>query len=172
MYPALESTASAYLNDMSHKAPTFAASFKESLNFTHGTLGVDGCKQAAESRRIIGLCVSRSLNKKPRIQAPPLTTKQVEFMEQFVGSNFDVVDRCFVGHCLLCVYTRSRWEDLQHACEPKVDFANNDGYYELSSLVTKTSTNVAKKTTFFTYGSSSSRHNYLSLARAVFVIEK
>ena len=148
VYPVLESTAYAYLNDMAHKAPTFAASFKESLNFMHGALGVDGCKQSAESRRIIGLCVSRALNKKPRIQAPPLTTKQVEFMEHFVGSEFDLVDRCFVGHCLLCVYTRSRWEDLQHACEPKVDFVDNDGYYELSSLVTKTSANVAKKTTF------------------------
>jgi hypothetical protein len=69
-------------------------------------------------------------------------------MEEFVCSNHDPADRCFIGHCLLCLYTRSRWEDLQHACEPKPDYVDGEGYFELSSLVTKTSTTVAKKTTF------------------------
>ena len=147
-YPVLESTAYMYLNDMSHKSASFASSFKESLNFMHGTLGIDGCKQAAESRRIVGICMNRALNKRPRVQAPPLTVYQVSFMEEFVCSNADKVDRCFVGHCLLCVYTRARWNDLQHACEPNVDFEQNEGFFELSSLITKTSTGVAKKTTF------------------------
>ena len=148
VYPVLEANAYLYLNEMAHKSPSFASSFKESLNFMHDTLGIDGCKQAAESRRIVGICMSRSLLKKPRVQAPPLTTRQVSFMEEFVCSDADPIDRLFIGHCLLCVYTRSRWDDLQHACEPKVDFQDNDGYFELSSLVIKTSTNVAKKTTF------------------------
>jgi hypothetical protein len=147
-YPVLEATAYAYLSEVSFKSPSFASSFKESLNFMHGTLGIDGCKQSAESRRLNGICINRSLMKRPRVQAPPLTTRQVSFMEEFVCSDGDMNDRCFVGHCLLCVYTRSRWDDLQHACEPKLDFTDNEGYFELSSLVTKTSTNVAKKTTF------------------------
>ena len=147
-YPVIEATAYKYLNEMSFKSPSFASSFKESLDFMRGTLGIDGCKLAAESRRLNGICINRSLTKRPRVQAPPLTTKQVSFMGEFVCSDADMNDRCFVGHCLLCVYTRSRWDDLQHACEPKLDFSDNEGYFELSSLVTKTSTNVAKKTSF------------------------
>ena len=121
VYPVLESNAYAYLQDMRHRPPSFAAGFKEALNFMHGTLGIDGCKLAAESRRLIGYCMNQALNKRPRVQAPPLTCKQISYMEQFVCSDADPIDRVFIGHCLLCTYTRSRWEDLQHACEPKLD---------------------------------------------------
>jgi hypothetical protein len=147
--PVTEANVYAFLRDMVNKPPSFSSSFKEALGFMHGTIGVDGCKEAYDSKRVSGFCSNMALTKRPRVQAPPLTVDQVKYLEEFVCGDGNPTDRAFAGHCLLCIYTRSRWSDLQHAGKPIFDEGpNHDGYFQLHSLLTKTSNTVLKKTTF------------------------
>ena len=150
-YPIQESQVYQYLNEHSGVSPSFASSLKEALNFSQGTLGLDGSKKASESPRISGLCRKRILERRPLEQAQVLTVKQVKQLESFLeNDNKDRLDRCFIGHCLFCLFARARWSDSMFIKRFHLDIQDEtqNGFVQGDTLVSKTSTTVAKKRRF------------------------
>lgn len=112
--PITESIVWIYLKDLkaAHAAPTKAASFIESLRFSHYVLGLDGCEKVLPSARIRGLATQIYSGKRPWRPADPLTVGQVLALHNFMADDKnDLTDRICVGHFLHLLYSRSRWSD-------------------------------------------------------------
>ena len=129
-----------------------AMGFKEALNFLQSTLEADGVSETTCSPRIVGLCHSMALTKKPLKQARVLTVRQVVLLESIVMSEgMFLPDRVFAGHTLACIHGRLRWSDSQRLLNLEFDVPEShpqEGFLNAVSLDTKTATTVQKKTTF------------------------
>lgn len=102
---------------------TRASSFRSALAFCKGTLELEGVDEALKSARISGSAHRSFLTKRILRQRDALTVHQVNILERLVcEQSFQIQDRIFAGHCLVCIYGRLRFGDsqgIQH--EPTVE---------------------------------------------------
>ena len=149
VYPIEESSVYQYMYLKASTSPSFAMNLKEALNFAHGTLGVDGAKEAACSARVAGFCRKRVLDRRPVKQAQVLTVRQVIQLENAMSLPIDELDKCFIGHCLFCLYARARWSDALYFKSICIDDNEHGaGYVQCDALISKTSSTLAKKKRF------------------------
>ena len=149
VYPIEEASVYQYMYSKAATSPSFAMNLKEALNFAHGTLGIDGAREAACSARVAGFCRKRVLDRRPVKQAQVLTVKQVTQLENAMNLDIDDLDKCFIGHCLFCIYSRARWSDALYFKSIFVDDnEHGSGYVQCDTLVSKTSSTLSKKRRF------------------------
>ena len=151
--PVKESVVYTFLYDVQWSGPTAPMSFKQSLNFAHGVLGIDGSLEAANSSRIAGFCKRTFTQKKPLKQARTLTVAQIEALEdlvvQYPSNEADPIDVVFAGHVLFVLYCRSRWTDSLYVSRLELDLDEaGNGFIQADTLISKTSTTLQKKTRF------------------------
>ena len=127
-------------------AATSAQAFRESLNFAHGLIGLDGACESAESERVKGRCHRQWLKKRPLQQAESVTVDDLGGLDECLhDEEATLPDRMFSGHCLATSYLRALWEDSQWISQITLDLpedAEGEGYLQADTLETKTSTSA------------------------------
>ena len=156
-FPLEEKIVFQYMEDLLYEGapPTRAQTFKESLNFAHGFVGLQGVRDVLTSRRIQGSALSSLARKSEPKKRSPLTKAELVLLEQFVvrGSDEDPGrdaswrDRCMAGFALFCVYCRLRVGDASRIhSEPKLDVSDlGIGYIECGMIEHKTSFRVKSR---------------------------
>ena len=148
-FPVQEVHVYSFLYDCCWQAPSFGNSFKESLNFLGGVVGMDGALQSAASPRVVGMCSRVLVSKKKLKQAKPLTVKMVMALERLVEEASDPIDRILSGHMLFILYSRSRWSDVQAIESLEFDASSeSSGFLEARTYYVKTANTTDKRRTF------------------------
>jgi hypothetical protein len=148
-FPIQENQVYSFLYDCNWKSPSFASTFRESLNFIGGVLGFDNAMTTAESPRISGMCARTKMTTLKRPQAKVLTVDQVIKLEKLVSEAIDPIDRVLAGHMLFVLYARCRWSDVQAIEELVVDcIETGHGYIEAKTTYVKTANTTEKKRMF------------------------
>ena len=148
-FPIQEAHVYSFLYDCNWQAPSFGNSFKESLNFLGGVVGMDGALQSAASPRVVGMCSRALVSKKKLKQAKPLTVKMVMALERLVTEAAEPIDRILSGHMLFTLYSRSRWSDVQAIESLEFDASSeSSGFLEARTYYVKTANTTDKRRTF------------------------
>ena len=135
-----------YVREKCLASASAASSFKESIAFAHGLLQLKGAEDVLSSGRNKGFCNRLKASKKPTRQARVLTCKQVIQLESTVMTSDDLQDSIMAGYCLLCLFSRARWSDIQFPQWLTVDRDENfNGFYQIDVRLTKTSSTAEKK---------------------------
>ena len=129
------------------KAPaTRGTSLVQSLRFAHYVLGIEGCLEAASSRRVSGLAELLLCGKKATKQARPLTVQEVRTLHDLAEDpNVCVVDRVMASHCLLMLYGRCRHSDTVSVKSIEHDHVENSGFVQLNVSHHKGNRTLVKK---------------------------
>ena len=104
-----------------------------------------------DSRRIAGICQSRAIARPPKKQADSLTLNAIRILERATCQAAHVYDRLCFGTFLIALYSRARWNDLQHASSIEVDSPTPEFRYDGSSFIStptrhfKTSSSFRRK---------------------------
>ena len=149
VFPILERDVAAYLFSLkrSGKYTSRGASFRESLKFSHFTLGLDGAISACDSPRVKGASDMMLSGGNEWTPADPLLTSEVmSFHKAMVDEKLPLLDRLAAGHVLVMVYGRCRASDLCHIHNIRCDFDSNSGYLEFDTRFHKTSRKASLKT--------------------------
>ena len=86
----------------------------EALRFVEHVVGVAELRALTSSKRCIGAAATKSQG--PRRQASPFTVQELCTLHGIVmDESRNIWDRIFSGSVLVAVYSRSRWNDLQHS---------------------------------------------------------
>lgn len=150
-FPIDEATVYRYVRylRLAGSAPTKAASFKSSLAFCMGVLGLDGVKTVLESARVYGAVFDQLLSKRPLKQRRALLADEVYRLEMICRTAVDVRDAVFAGFVLFLVFGRTRNYDCSAVRRIIWDFyGDEDGFVQIDTTKTKTSRTTAKRTTF------------------------
>ena len=92
----------------------------EAMKFTEHVLGVPEISLITTSKRCCGAASAKKSG--PKRQADPFKVIELlAFHEVVSNADSDTWDRLFAGTVLCMVYSRSRWNDLQHAESVLVD---------------------------------------------------
>ena len=137
--PGQESTLYAFfLEQKESGAPqSRLASVVEAIRFSEHVVGLE-IADVLLSKRCLG--ASRKKSDGPVKQAAPLTVAEMAALHQILADDeADLWDRVMSGSFLMCVYTRSRWMDLQHSDKVVADPSpTNPVFLELSISEFKT----------------------------------
>ena len=150
-FPIQESLVHGYMLEccLGQIKPSKFQSLRESLNFSSGTLGLDGAKETANEPRVRGLSDQHLLRRRPLKQANTLTVKQMDLLQDMLLKGGDLADRVFSGHCLFVAYGRCRWSDAQWPTEVTLDLGiDGHGYIQANTRKSKTSSSIQKKLRF------------------------
>ena len=84
--------------------------------------------------------------------ARPVKAAEVVMMEKGMVDDIDPIDKYMLGAALFCLYSRSRWSDIQHLDTLWVDRTEHDGeifgFIETRTVHHKTATSLKKKRVF------------------------
>ena len=84
--------------------------------------------------------------------ARPLKAAEVIMMEKGMVEDIDLIDKYMLGAALFCLYSRSRWSDIQHLDSLWVDRTEHNGeifgFIETRTVHHKTATSLKKKRVF------------------------
>ena len=95
-------------------ASTRLSGVMEALRFVEHVLGVTELRALTASKRCIGAAATKCSG--PRRQASPFTVQELCTLHGIVmDESRNIWDRIFSGSVLVAVYSRSRWNDLQHS---------------------------------------------------------
>ena len=102
-----------------------------SLNFVHGTLGLQVAVQELLSARVRGIAHSHLKTKEDVAQAPALTVSQLRWLEYYAATADDLYERLVATLCFM-VYARARRSDLARATHIDFDPSPDglDGFVE------------------------------------------
>ena len=115
-------------------AATKGNSFLEAARFCHFVLGITGADNVVASLRVKGLSAQLWVTKRPWQPASVLTVDEVLKLHSYLmDETNNAVDRLFVGHLLLLLYSRSRWSDLANVTECYLD--EEQAYVEIRTKV-------------------------------------
>ena len=106
-----------------------------------------------DSRRIAGIYQSRAIARPPKKQADSLTLNATRILERATCQAAHVYDRLCFGTFLIALYSRARWNDLQHASSIEVDSPTPECRYDGSSF-------ISTPTWHFKTSSSSRRNSF------------
>jgi hypothetical protein len=149
-FPLSEDTVFRYFDDLNMEGapPTRAASFKESLNFSKGYVGLEGVTEVLSSRRIQGAALVSFARKRGTRKRLVLTKAELLSVEDFLSNpSGPQRDRILAGFLLFCVYGRLRVGDASRiSSEPVLDVSSTgEGYIESGMLEHKTSSRVKSR---------------------------
>ena len=147
-FPMSESAVYEFLKS-SDVAPTFPRSFLTSVAFSKYVLGLMHADEVLDSGRIRGHSALHFLRKRKLLQRPPLTVKQIAFLEECVrDGNRTMYDRVAAGFFLLLIFGRLRFSDGQSISEMALEkpAEADKGYLECAATRCKTSTSLEKRT--------------------------
>ena len=100
--------------------PSRLQALVESIRFVNYVLGADGLEEELLSKRCLG--AAAQISQGPKRQASPLKVTELTALHKCLADNeADEWDRLFCGAALFAVYSRSRWNDLQHSAELLAD---------------------------------------------------
>ena len=86
----------------------------EALRFVEHVMGVAELRTLTSSKRCIGAASTKFQG--PQRQASPFTVQELCTLHGIVvDESRNIWDRIFIGSVLVAVYSRSRWNDLQHS---------------------------------------------------------
>ena len=150
-FPITESVIYQYMCQLrsDKAAATKAASFKSSLAFAMGMLGLAGVDHVLESARISGAVFDQLLTKRALKQRRPLLAEEVYRLEMICRSSVDIRDQVFAGFVLFLVFARVRNSDTY--CVKRIfwDFVDSyEGYVQVDTTNTKTSRTISKRNRF------------------------
>ena len=134
--PMLEIDAWSYVRSLAKDgaAATKGNSFLEAARFCHFVLGITGADNVVASLRVKGLSAQLWVTKRPWQPASVLTVDEVLKLHSYLmDETNNAVDRLFVGHLLLLLYSRSRWSDLANVTECYLD--EEQAYVEIRTKV-------------------------------------
>ena len=134
-------------------APTVLESFRQSVAFAIGLIGLQGISHAELGGRIKGICHASYVNKRVLKQARPLTVEMVKSLESIIHSDiFILPDRVFAGHCMFALLSSARFSDTQYLQSLKLstDSAGN-GLVEAGTLKHKSGLSKEDKTRLLPY---------------------
>ena len=84
--------------------------------------------------------------------ARPLKAAEVVMMEKGMVGDIDPIDKYMLGAALFCLYSRSRWSDIQHLDSLWVDRTEHNGeifgFIETRTIHHKSATSLKKKRVF------------------------
>eukprot|EP00435_Cladocopium_sp_Y103_P036200 s268_g9.t1 len=132
-----------YLRDTG-SAPTRADTFLSTLGFCAAVFDLAGADASARSMRVKGAALHMYLTKRPRRQAPELSTIMIACLEIAVCLERDSYLRALAGYCLSCVFGRLRCSDANRVVHGSV----LGQFFEASLMCIKTSKSQEKRTTF------------------------
>ncbi|CAE7226391.1 unnamed protein product [Symbiodinium sp. CCMP2592] len=113
-------------------------SLLEAITFCRFVLGIPELASLGESKRCHGSARARDF--KPRVQASPFTVEELSKLHRILFEDPEPWNQLMAGSLLFCVYSRARWEDLEHADRLIIDRADDGmaAYIEASVGVHKT----------------------------------
>ena len=130
-------------------APTWPWGFIRAVSFFGHTFGSLGAKESSKSPRIVGLCDSEYVKKKPLKQKRPLKVQEVMILENLAWMAPDCQDRVAAGQFAFDVYASARFSDPKYAEYLKLEVDDKfEGFAELGTKGHKTATTIQKKTMF------------------------
>ena len=130
-------------------AATKAASFKSSLAFAMGSLGLIGVDLVLSSSRVSGAAFMQHLMKPMLKQRRAFYVMEVLWFEELCGGAIDVRDRVFAGYLLFLIYARARSGDCALVSHVLWDVEGSSfGFVEVGTTSAKTSRTVAQRTRF------------------------
>ena len=144
----------AYLtvSDGSKVAASRGMSLLEALRFARFVMQIpipDRLLNDAQLRGRAQRLMSTKVDYRP---ARPLKTAEVVMMEKGMVGDVDPIDKYMLGAALFCLYSRSRWGDIQHLDSLWVDRTEHDGeifgFIETRTIHHKTATSLKKKRVF------------------------
>ena len=150
-FPITEQKAYTYICHLRNvnSAATKAASFKSSLAFAMGVLGLSGVEEVLKSSRLSGAVMGQQLLKPILKQRRAFLVVEVLWFEHLCAGAPDVRDRVLAGFVLFMVFGRPRNGDCSLVSEILWDFVgDSDGFVEVSTTHAKTSRTVAQRTRF------------------------
>ena len=103
-----------------------------SLNFVHGTLGLQLSVQDLLSARVRGVAHAHLKTKEDRGQAPALSVAQLRWLEYYASTADDPCERLVASTLCCMVYARARRSDLARATHIEFDLTPDglDGFVE------------------------------------------
>ena len=100
--------------------PSRLQALVESIRFVNYVVGAEGLEDELLSKRCIG--AASQISQGPKRRASPLKVTELTALHECLADDkADVWDRLFCGAALFAVYSRSRWNDLQHSEELLAD---------------------------------------------------
>ena len=96
-------------------------SLVSSLNFVHGTLGLQLSVQDLLSARVRGVAHAHLKTKEDRGQAPALSVAQLRWLEYYASTADDPYERLVASTLCFMVYARARRSDLARATHIEFD---------------------------------------------------
>jgi len=149
-FPITESVVYGYLCSLrtNKEAATKSSSFKSSLAFSMGMLGLDGVEEVLSSSRISGAVFHQLLTKPPLKQRRPLLADEVYRLEMICREGLDIRDQVFAGFLLFLVFGWARSNDTAAVQQIVWDGRNEDGFIRVDTRTTKTSRTISKRTRF------------------------
>ena len=103
--------------------PSRGKGILEAVAFVRYTMGILECDALLKGRRCWGAATSDEPLQ--RVQASPLSVKELQKLHHVLEHDADLWNRMFCGTVLFMVYARARWSDAQHAV--KISFDKYDG---------------------------------------------
>ena len=121
-----------------------------SLNFVHGTLGLQVSVQELLSARVRGIAHAHLRTKAEVDQAPPLTVAQLRWLEYYAASADDLYERLVASTLCFMVYARARRSDLARATHIEFDLTPDglDGFVECKVKNPKQARAASKRNLF------------------------
>ena len=140
------------VSDGSKVAASRGMSLLEALRFARFVMQIpipDRLLNDAQLRGRAQRLMSTKVDYRP---ARPLKTAEVVMMEKGMVGDVDPIDKYMLGAALFCLYSRSRWSDIQHLDSLWVDRTEHDGeifgFIETRTIHHKTATSLKKKRVF------------------------
>ena len=127
-------------------------SLLEALRFARFVMQIPIPETLLMDAQIKGRAQRLMLNKREYKPARSLKASEVVAMEQGMVSDMDPLDKYLLGAALFCLYSRSRWSDIQHLDSVWLDRNEHNGeifgFVETCTVYHKTATSLRKKRIF------------------------
>ena len=127
-------------------------SFLEAVRFAKYVMRIPIPDELVLDAQLKGRAQRLMLSREDYKPARPLKTSEVIAMEQGMMSDLDILDKYLLGCALFCLYSRSRWSDIQFLDSIWVDREEYNGeifgFVETRTVHHKTATSLKKKRVF------------------------
>ena len=126
--------------------------FLEALRFAKFVMQIPISNDLIGDAQLRGRAQRLMLTKTEYKPARALKVSEVALMERGMVADIDCIDKFLLGATLFCLYSRSRWSDIQHLDSIWIDRAIHNGeifgFIETRTVFHKTATSLKKKRIF------------------------
>ena len=124
----------------------------EALRFSKFVMQIPIPESILGDSQLKGRAQRLMLSKEVYKPARPLRASEVMELERGMTADLDTIDKYLLGAALFCLYSRSRWSDVQHLDQLWIDRSELNGeifgFFESRTVFHKTATTLKKKKIF------------------------